>query len=53
MVLQKFINYHVKVAIIMEDEENLNERFKEMILEANKGNHFRTFKSIDDAESWI
>ena len=53
MALQKFINYHVKVAVILEDEENLNERFKEMILEANKGNHFRTFKSIEDAESWI
>lgn len=30
MALQKFINYHVKVAIIMENEEKLNERFKAM-----------------------
>jgi len=38
---------------IIEDEEKLNERFKEMIMEANKGNHFRTFKNIADAEIWI
>lgn len=53
MALQKFINYHVKVAFIIEEEEKLNERFKEMIIEANKGNHFRTFKNITDAEIWI
>lgn len=53
MALQKFINYHVKVAIIIEEAEKLNDRFKEMIMEANKGNHFRTFKNIADAEIWI
>lgn len=53
MTLQKFINYHVKVATIIEDEERYNDRFKEMIMEANKGNNFRTFKNIADAESWI
>lgn len=53
MALQKFINYHVKAAVIIEDEEKLNERFKEMIMEANKGNNFRTFKNITDAETWI
>lgn len=53
MALQKFINYHVKVTVIIEDEEKYNDRFKEMIMEANKGNNFRTFKNIADAESWI
>ncbi|EKQ57981.1 MULTISPECIES: DUF4180 domain-containing protein [unclassified Clostridium] len=53
MALQKFMNYHVKTAVIIEDEEKLNMRFKEMIMEANKGNHFRTFKNIVDAEIWI
>lgn len=53
MALQKFINYHVKVAVIIEDEEKFNDRFKEMIMEANKGNHFRTFKDILEAETWI
>lgn len=53
MVLQKFINYQIKVAIIIENEEKLNERFKEMILEANKGYNFRTFRNSADAEIWI
>jgi hypothetical protein len=53
MALQKFINYHVKVAVIIEDEEKLNDRFKEMIMESNKGNNLRTFKNIAEAESWI
>nr|WP_242984809.1 DUF4180 domain-containing protein [Clostridium sp. 2-1] len=53
MALQKFINYHVKVAVIIENEEKLNDRFKEMIMESNKGNNFRTFKDIAEAESWI
>lgn len=53
ITLQKFINYHVKAALIIEDEEKLNERFKEMILEANKGKDFRTFKNIADAKTWI
>lgn len=53
MALQKFINYHVKVAVIIEDEEVYNYRFKEMIMEANKGNNFRTFKNIAEAERWI
>nr|WP_242962973.1 DUF4180 domain-containing protein [Clostridium beijerinckii] len=53
MALQKFINYHVKVAVIIDDEEKLNDRFKEMIMESNKGNNFRTFKNIAEAESWI
>ncbi|OOM68943.1 DUF4180 domain-containing protein [Clostridium sp. BL-8] len=53
MAVQKFINYHVKVAVIIENEEKLNDRFKEMIMESNKGNHFRTFKNIEEAEIWI
>lgn len=51
--LQKFVNYHVKAAVIIEDVEKLNDRFKEMIMEANKGNHFRTFRNIGDAEAWV
>ncbi|MDZ4975789.1 DUF4180 domain-containing protein, partial [Clostridium perfringens] len=53
MALQKFINYHVKVAVIIEDEGRYNDRFKEMIMEAIKGNNFRTFNYIAEAEIWI
>lgn len=53
IMLQKFINYHIKVALILNDEIILNERFKEMIMESNKGNSFRTFNNIKDGEKWI
>lgn len=53
MALQKFINYQIKVAVILKDEDKFNERFKEMIYEANKGENFRTFRNIADAEIWI
>lgn len=53
ITLQKFINYHVKAALIIENEEKLNDRFKEMIMEANKGNNFRTFNNIANAKAWI
>lgn len=51
--LQKFINYNVKAGIILEDQEKLNIRFREMIGEANKGNDFRMFKTVSDAEKWF
>ena len=53
MVLQKFMNYKIKVGVIIEDEDRLNDRFREMILESNKGNDFRTFKDITEAENWL
>ncbi|MBU5483961.1 DUF4180 domain-containing protein [Clostridium sp. MSJ-11] len=52
IMLQKFINYNIKLGIVL-DEEKVKGRFKEMIIEANNGNQFRTFKSIEDAEIWI
>ncbi|MCF0149080.1 MAG: DUF4180 domain-containing protein [Clostridium sp.] len=53
MALQKFINYHVKVAFIIEEDRVLSDRFKELILEINKGNNFRACNSIVDAENWL
>ncbi|WP_055669013.1 DUF4180 domain-containing protein [Desnuesiella massiliensis] len=52
-VLQKFMNYHIKVAAIISSEEKINDRFREMALEANKGNDFRVYKNITEAENWI
>ena len=52
-ILQKLVNYNIKVAIIIANEENLNDRFREMIIEANKRDDYRAFKSITDAENWI
>lgn len=52
-VLQKFINYHVKVAVIITSELKISERFKELVGETNKGNEFRVYSSIDEAELWL
>ena len=51
-VLQKFINYQVKVAVILTSELKI-EKFKELLNESNKGNDFRVYSNIDEAESWL
>ncbi|KOA19283.1 hypothetical protein CLHOM_23890 [Clostridium homopropionicum DSM 5847] len=52
-VLQKFVNYNIKAALIITNEEKISGRFREMITEANKGNDFRVFKNTADAENWL
>lgn len=51
LVLQKFINYHIKASAVIESE--LEGRFKELVYELNKGNNFRVFNNNIDAENWI
>lgn len=53
MALQKFMNYHIKVAAIIEDENKIQGRFRELLVEVNRGNDFRVFKNIEDAETWL
>lgn len=53
MVLQKFMNYYIKVSAIIEDKNKIQGRFEELISELNKGNDFRVFNNISDAENWI
>jgi len=53
MALQKFINYHVKIALVIEEDRILSDRFKELVLEINKGTNFRTCNNIDAAENWL
>lgn len=52
-VLQKFVNYNIKTAVIIEDEQKIKGKFKEFLLESNKGNDFRAFKNVEDAEKWL
>ena len=51
-ILQKFVNYHVKVALVI-PSDLVQGRFKEYILEANRGNQFRAFQEKNDAEIWL
>ncbi|MDK8183349.1 DUF4180 domain-containing protein [Paenibacillus sp. UMB4589-SE434] len=52
-MIQKFINYGIKAAVIIPPETIQKGRFKEMAMETNKGNHFRLYESIEEAETWL
>lgn len=52
-VLQKFVNYHIKAVAVVPDERVNTGKFREMALEANKGNHFRMFADKEQAEKWL
>lgn len=52
-IIQKFINYGIKAAVIIPQDIIQKGRFKEMAIETNKGNHFRLYESIKEAEEWL
>jgi hypothetical protein len=52
-MLQKFMNYNIKSALVITNEDVIRGRFGEMVIESNKGNYFRVFKNTGDAEKWI
>lgn len=52
-VLQKFINYNVKTAVIIKDEQKIRGKFRELLAESNKGNDFRVFSNTVEAENWL
>lgn len=52
MVIQKLVNYNIKIAVII-DKEMISKRFKEFLIESNKGNHFGGFSDLDVAEKWL
>jgi hypothetical protein len=51
-ILQKFANYHMKVAVVI-PSDLIQGRFKEFILETNRGNQFRAFQEKTGAEIWL
>ena len=53
IVLQKFINYHIKVSAIIEDEFKNNKRFQELVYVLNKSNNFKVFNNSVSAVNWI
>ena len=52
-ILQKFVNYRVKAVAIVPDEVVQKGRLREMALEVNKGQHFRMYENMDEAEKWL
>ena len=51
-ILQKFVQYRVKVAAILSPEK-MKGRFKEMVTEAHSGSDFRVFNDRQKAEEWL
>ncbi|MET3290868.1 UNVERIFIED_CONTAM: PadR family transcriptional regulator AphA [Brevibacillus sp. OAP136] len=52
-ILQKFVNYHVKAAAVLPEQLERKGKFKEMVLEANKGSQFRVFATDAEAIAWL
>ena len=51
--LQKFVNYHAKVAIVVSGRDSYGERFSELMREHNTHPLVRFFASEDDAKAWL
>jgi PadR family transcriptional regulator AphA len=51
-ILQKFTMYRIKAAAVL-PPEYLTGRFREMVIESNRGNHFRVFEIENDAIKWL
>jgi len=52
-VMQKFINYSVRVAIIIPDQEQLSTNLKAWVSEANRSSQYRVFTYSADAVDWL
>ncbi|MBT4034498.1 MAG: DUF4180 domain-containing protein [Candidatus Marinimicrobia bacterium] len=51
--MQKFANYQAKVAIILATNAEQSNRFKELMFEMSRSNHFRFYDNREDAEIWL
>jgi hypothetical protein len=52
-LFQKFINYGLRVAIVLPDPEAFGERFSELAYEHRSHNMIRFVRSKAEAESWL
>ncbi|MDU4698462.1 MAG: DUF4180 domain-containing protein [Paenibacillus sp.] len=52
-ILQKFVNFSLRAAIVAVDGSLIQGRMKELLAESNRGNTFRVFASQAEAEIWL
>ena len=52
-LLQKFINYKLRVAFVVLDPEIYSERFSELALEHRSHPMIRFVPSVDEAQAWL
>ena len=51
--LQKFVNYRVRVAIVLPDPQAYGERFSELAYEHRSHSMIRFVRSKDEANAWL
>jgi hypothetical protein len=52
-LFQKFVNYRLRVAIVLPDPEAYGERISELAFEHKSHNMIRFVRSKDEAETWL
>jgi len=52
-VLQKFVNYSVRTAVLLPDTTAMRGKFRDMAAEAGRGSQFRIFANRQEAEGWL
>lgn len=52
LVLQKLANYNIKAVAVM-DAEKIRGKFKDFLVEANRGKLFHAFEDLEQAENWL
>ncbi len=52
-ILLKFAVYQIRVAAVIKPEFVNQGKFREMVLETNRGNQFRVFSEVPEAEKWL
>ena len=52
-ILHNFVNYYIKGVAVLTPELVNQGRFREMVIEANRGRHFHVFYEREKAEQWL
>ncbi len=52
-LFQKFVNYHLRAAIVLPDPEAYGERFSELAYEHRSHSLIRFVRSRSEAETWL
>lgn len=52
-ILQKLRNYQIRLAIVRSPTLQVSRHFDEMVLDEQRGPHFRMFDSRDAAQQWL
>ena len=52
-IFQKFVNYRFRVAFIMGDMQQRNQRVKELMIDHKNHPYIRFFANAEDATTWL